>query len=53
MRYCCHARAVENQCYVVLAGNVGNLPKMESMDIQYGLNRPSVKSYLQVAQRLR
>lgn len=36
VRYCCHARAVENQCYVVLAGNVGNLPHVESMDIQYG-----------------
>lgn len=36
VRYCSHARAVENQCYVVLAGNVGNLPKVESMDIQYG-----------------
>ncbi len=36
VRYCAHARAVENQCYVVLAGNVGNLPKVESMDIQYG-----------------
>ncbi|MCP5507288.1 MAG: carbon-nitrogen hydrolase family protein [Chlamydiales bacterium] len=34
--YCCHARSVENQYYVVLAGNVGNLPKVESMDIQYG-----------------
>ncbi|MCB1112903.1 MAG: GNAT family N-acetyltransferase [Chlamydiales bacterium] len=36
VRYCCHARAVENQCYVILAGNVGNLPKVRSMDIQYG-----------------
>jgi predicted amidohydrolase/ribosomal protein S18 acetylase RimI-like enzyme len=36
VRYCSHARAVENQCYVVLSGNVGNLPKAESMDIQYG-----------------
>jgi predicted amidohydrolase/ribosomal protein S18 acetylase RimI-like enzyme len=36
VRYCCHARAVENQCYVVLSGNVGNLPMVESMDIQYG-----------------
>ena len=36
VRYCSQARAVENQCYVVLAGNVGNLPKVESMDIHYG-----------------
>lgn len=35
VRYCAHARAVENQCYVVMAGNVGNLPSVENMDIQY------------------
>jgi len=35
VRYCGQARAVENQCYVVLAGNVGNLPNVENMDIQY------------------
>ena len=35
MRYCAQARAVENQCYVVMAGNVGNLPKVDNMDIQY------------------
>ncbi|MBN2752577.1 MAG: carbon-nitrogen hydrolase family protein [Rhodospirillaceae bacterium] len=35
VRYCGQARAVENQCYVVLAGNVGNLPKVDNMDIQY------------------
>jgi predicted amidohydrolase/GNAT superfamily N-acetyltransferase len=35
VRYCCQARAVENQCYVVLSGNVGNLPNVENMDIQY------------------
>ncbi|MCB1083066.1 MAG: hypothetical protein KDK61_02050 [Simkania sp.] len=29
------ARAIENQCYVVLAGNVGNLPQVKNMDIQY------------------
>ena len=34
-RYCGQARAVENQCYVVLAGNVGNLPNVENMDVQY------------------
>ncbi|MCB1148601.1 MAG: carbon-nitrogen hydrolase, partial [Chlamydiia bacterium] len=36
VRYCCQARAVENQCYVVMSGNVGNLPRVENMDIQYG-----------------
>lgn len=35
VRYCCHARAVENQCYVVLSGNVGNLPGVTNLDIQY------------------
>jgi len=35
VRYCCQARAVENQCYVAMAGNVGNLPGVENMDIQY------------------
>jgi predicted amidohydrolase/predicted N-acetyltransferase YhbS len=35
VRYCSQARAVENQCYVAMAGNVGNLPGVENMDIQY------------------
>lgn len=35
VRYCSHARAVENQLYVVTAGNVGNLPGVENMDINY------------------
>ena len=35
VRYCCHARAIENQVYVVTAGNVGNLPGVENMDINY------------------
>lgn len=35
VRYSSQARAVENQCYVVLAGNVGNLPRVHNMDIQY------------------
>ena len=35
VRYCCQARAVENQCYVALSGNVGNLPNVENMDVQY------------------
>lgn len=35
VRYCAQARAIENQCYTVLAGNVGNLPNVGNMDIQY------------------
>lgn len=35
VRYSAQARAVENQCYVVMAGNVGNLPRVHNMDIQY------------------
>jgi len=35
VRTCAQARAVENQCYIVMAGNVGNLPGVDNMDIQY------------------
>ena len=35
VRYCAQARAIENQCFVVMAGNVGNLPGVDNMDIQY------------------
>jgi predicted amidohydrolase len=35
VRYCAQARAVENQCYVVTSGVVGNLPNVENMDIHY------------------
>lgn len=35
VRYCCQARAIENQMYVVTAGIVGNLPDVENMDIHY------------------
>ncbi len=35
VRYCAQARAVENQCYVVTSGLVGNLPDVENMDIHY------------------
>lgn len=35
VRYCAQARAVENQCYIVMSGNVGNLPNVHNMDIQY------------------
>ena len=36
VRYCAQARAIENQCYVVMSGNVGNLPGVNNFDIQYG-----------------
>lgn len=35
VRYCSRARAIENECYVAIAGCVGNLPKVENMDIQF------------------
>ena len=35
VRYCCHARAIENQVHVVMAGVVGNLPNVENMDVHY------------------
>lgn len=35
VRYCCQARAVENQVYIVMSGNCGNLPNVANMDIQY------------------
>ena len=35
VKYCCQARAVENQIYVTMAGNVGNLPRVKNLDIQY------------------
>ncbi|MEZ4575802.1 MAG: GNAT family N-acetyltransferase [Vampirovibrionales bacterium] len=35
VRYSCQARAVENQCFMVLSGNVGNLPMVNNMELQY------------------
>lgn len=35
VRHCSQARAIENECYVAIAGSVGNLPNVENMDIQY------------------
>lgn len=35
VRYCCQARAVENQIYVVMSGTVGNLPNVANMDVNY------------------
>jgi len=35
VQLCARARAVENECFVAIAGSVGNLPKVHNMDIQY------------------
>ncbi len=35
VRYCAQARAIENECYVAIAGCVGNLPRVNNMDIQF------------------
>ncbi len=35
VRNCAMARAIENECYVAIAGCVGNLPKVHNMDIQF------------------
>lgn len=36
VRNCAQARAIENECYVAITGCVGNLPKVNNMDIQFG-----------------
>lgn len=35
VRHCSMARAIENECYVAIAGAVGNLARVNHMDIQY------------------
>lgn len=35
VRNCAQARAIENECYVAIAGSVGNLPNVHNMDIQF------------------
>jgi len=35
VKLCAQARAIENECYVAIAGCIGNLPKVNNMDIQY------------------
>lgn len=35
VRNCARARAIENECYVAIAGSVGNLPNVQNMDIQF------------------
>ncbi|RLQ87614.1 bifunctional GNAT family N-acetyltransferase/carbon-nitrogen hydrolase family protein [Notoacmeibacter ruber] len=44
VRYCCQARAIENQCYVVTSGMTGNLDNVSNLDIQWaesGIFTPS------------
>ncbi|MEK0313977.1 carbon-nitrogen hydrolase family protein [Cohnella sp. 56] len=36
VRYCCHARAVENQIYIVTTGTVGSLSRVDFMRANYG-----------------
>lgn len=36
VRYCCHARAVENQVYIVTTGTVGSLRKVDLMRANFG-----------------
>lgn len=36
VRYCAHARAIENQIYVVTASTVGSLPTVDFMRMNYG-----------------
>jgi len=35
VRYCCHARAIENQVYVAMSSTVGSLP-VEGLGLHYG-----------------
>jgi predicted amidohydrolase/GNAT superfamily N-acetyltransferase len=35
VRLCSQARAIENECYVAIAGSVGNLPNVHNMDMQF------------------
>lgn len=35
VRFCAQARAIENECFVAMAGSVGNLPKVTNMDLQF------------------
>ena len=35
VRHCAQARAIENECYVAISGSVGNLPRVDNVDIQY------------------
>ncbi len=36
VRYCAHARCVENQLYVIHSGTVGSLPQIPAISLNYG-----------------
>ena len=36
VRYCAHARAIENQMYVIHSGTVGSLPMVPAVSLNYG-----------------
>lgn len=36
IRYCAHARAIENQMYVICSGTVGSLPMVPAVSLNYG-----------------
>jgi len=35
VRRCAQARAIESECYVAITGNVGTIPMVDNVDIQY------------------
>jgi predicted amidohydrolase len=35
VKFCAQARAIENECFVAIAGCVGNLPNVNNMGISY------------------
>ncbi len=35
VRHCAQARAIENECYVVISGSTGAVPELENVDVQY------------------
>ncbi len=37
VRYCAHARAIENQMYVIHSPTVGSLPKVPAVSLNYGV----------------
>ncbi len=44
VRYCAQSRCIENQVFTAIAGNTGNLPFVENMDVHYaqsGIFTPS------------
>ncbi len=48
IKVCAQARAIENECFVAIAGCVGNIPRVHNMDIQYaqsGVFTPSDFSF--------